>query len=146
VVLDGRKALFLRNEGDDRCVTLEVREVCQHADAPNRELHTDRPGKVHQSAASFHSAVELTDRHDEAERAFIGSVADRLAELLAAGQSRAIVVAPPRALGMLRKAYSPAARAALSAEFDHDWTHLPVHEIEKRLKAQNPTGTHRAQG
>ena len=78
-------------------------------------------------------------------RTFIGSVAERLAELLpAAGESRAAVVPPPRALGVFRKACSPVVQAALSAEFDHDWVHLPVHEIERRLKVREPTKTHRA--
>jgi protein required for attachment to host cells len=134
VVLDGRKALLLQNHGDELYPDLVVREVRDHVDQPNHELHTDRPGKVHQSAASSHSAVEQTDRHDAAERAFVEQVSARLAELVSADKDcRIVVVAPPRALGMIRKAYSPAVRAALSAELDHDWIHLPVHDIESRL-------------
>jgi protein required for attachment to host cells len=141
IVLDGRKALFLQNQGDGVHPNLVTREVREHPDLPNRELHTDRPGKVHQSAASAHSAVELTDRHDEAERIFIEGVATRLGELVAAGKgNRMIIVAPPRALGMVRKTYTPALRAAISAEIDHDWVHLPVNEIEGRLK-QGAKGT-----
>ena len=46
-----------------------------------------------------------------------------------------ILVAPPRALGMIRPAYSPALRAAVRAEVDKDFVKLPVHEIEKHLTA-----------
>jgi hypothetical protein len=42
---------------------------------------------------------------------------------------------PPRALGVLRSAYSPALKGAVRAEIDKDLVAVPVHEIEKRLTA-----------
>jgi len=44
-------------------------------------------------------------------------------------------VAPPRALGVLRQAYSPNLRNALRAEIDKDFVRMPVHEIERHLAA-----------
>ena len=44
-----------------------------------------------------------------------------------------VIVAPPRALGVLRQAYSHNLRAAVQAEIDKDLVRLPVHEIEKHL-------------
>jgi protein required for attachment to host cells len=133
-VLDGRKAIILRNDGDAFFPSLVVVEARDHEQPPDRELHDDRPGRVHQSAASFRSSVEVTDRHDEAERAFVVGVSTRLDELISADKHCGIVVvAPPRALGFIRAAHSPAVLSALRGEFDHDWVHLPVHEIEKRL-------------
>ena len=44
-----------------------------------------------------------------------------------------IIVAPPRALGVLRQAYSHNLRAAVRAEIAKDLVRLPVHEIEKHL-------------
>ena len=44
-------------------------------------------------------------------------------------------MAPPRALGVLRQAYSHDLRTALRAEIDKDLVKLPVHEIEKHLAA-----------
>ncbi len=44
-----------------------------------------------------------------------------------------IMVAPPRALGMLRAAYSPALKSAIRAEVDKDFVKMPVHQIEKQL-------------
>ena len=53
------------------------------------------------------------------------------------GEAKAlIIVAPPRALGVLRQAYSHNLRTALRAEIDKDFVKLPVHEIEKHLAAQ----------
>jgi protein required for attachment to host cells len=44
-----------------------------------------------------------------------------------------IVVAPPRALGMIRPAYSQLLKGAVRAEVDKDFVKMPVHEIEKHL-------------
>ena len=53
-----------------------------------------------------------------------------------AGQAKSLIlVAPPRALGVLRQTYSHALRGALRAEIDKDFVKLPVHEIEKHLAA-----------
>lgn len=43
------------------------------------------------------------------------------------------MVAPPRALGMLRSAYSETLKNAIRAELDKDLVKMPVYEIEKRL-------------
>lgn len=40
-----------------------------------------------------------------------------------------IIVAPPRALGVLRKLYSPALRSAIRAEADQDLVKVPVGEM-----------------
>jgi protein required for attachment to host cells len=53
-----------------------------------------------------------------------------------AGRAKSIViVAPPRALGVLRPAHSHDLRRALRAEIDKDLVSMPVHEIEKHLAA-----------
>jgi protein required for attachment to host cells len=45
------------------------------------------------------------------------------------------VVAPPRALGMIRPAYSQTLKGAVRAEVDKDLVKMPVHEIERHLTA-----------
>ena len=113
VVCDGGKALILENSGSPAAVKLDTREVREHADAPTHQQGTDRPGRVHQSFGNARSAVEQTDWHDEAERVFLESLARRLDAAIAAGEtSDLIIVAAPRALGMLRPAYirRPSAR------------------------------------
>jgi protein required for attachment to host cells len=44
-----------------------------------------------------------------------------------------ILVAPPRALGVLRQALSTPLRSAVRGEIDKDLVKLPVYEIEKHL-------------
>ena len=134
VVCDGRKALILQNEGDEEFPNLRMREVREHEDAPTHSQGADVPGRVHQSFSSTRSAVEQTDWHDLAERHFLTEVVRQLDAALANNLvKRLILVAPPRALGMLRPAYSPALRHAISAEIDKDWVALPIHEVEERL-------------
>jgi protein required for attachment to host cells len=60
----------------------------------------------------------------------------KLDAALQAGQVKAlIIVAPPRALGVLRAAYTHGLKEALRAEVQKDYVKLPVYEIEKHLAA-----------
>jgi protein required for attachment to host cells len=135
VVCDGAKALVLENAGDIKFPNLRTIEVIEQTDLPTHALGTDAPGRTHNSASgSSRSAVEQTDWHDQAERAFLVRLAQRLDAAVAVGKAKSmIVVAPPRALGMIRPAYTQALRDAVRAEVDKDFVKLPVHEIEKHL-------------
>lgn len=135
-VCDGRKALLLQNEGDELFPNFKTREVHEHKAAFNRDIDTDRPGRVQQSATTARSSIEAVDHHQLEEEAFLSQLSARLGEIAAGGQAHGIVVvAPPRALGFLRKSYPGSVRPLIRAEIDHDLVHLPVHEIEKRLTA-----------
>ncbi len=134
VVCDGRKALILENTGDEVFPNLQTREVYEHKDAKTHEQGTDAPGRSVNSVGSARSAMEQTDWHEEAEKEFLQDLAGRLDAALGAGDATSlIVVAPPRALGILRNAYSPALREAVCQEIDKDFVKLPVYEIEKHL-------------
>jgi protein required for attachment to host cells len=82
------------------------------------------------------SSVEQTDWHDEAERSFLKSLAERLDVAVTRGETSALtMVASPRALGMIRSDYSAAVQKALQGELAKDLVRMPVHEIEKQLLA-----------
>jgi protein required for attachment to host cells len=99
-------------------------------------LGTDAPGRALNPPGTPRSAMEQTDWHTQEEERFLRTLADRLDAAVNAGQAKSLfLVAPPRALGVLRQAYSHALRAALRAEIDKDFVKLPVHEIEKHLAA-----------
>src|SRR2546428_9914927 len=102
-------------------------------------METDAPGSAFTSSGKTRSEMEQTDGHYKAERAFLEDLAGRLAAAVTAGETKAVImVAPPRALGVLRKAYSPHLRGALRAEVAKDFVRMPVHEIEKHLAGQGP--------
>jgi protein required for attachment to host cells len=136
VVCDGAKALVLENTGDAKFPNLKMVKVLEQEDLATHELGADAPGRVVNSVGSIRSAVEQTDWHDQAERAFLVNLVRELEAALATGKTKSlIVVAPPRALGMLRPVYSQKVRNAVRAEVDKDLVKHPVHEIEKHLTA-----------
>jgi len=134
VVCDGAKALVLENVGDQKFLNLKTREVYEQEDPKTSEQGTDAPGRAINSVDARRSAMEQTDWHDQAEHRFLQRLAAHLDVAVGAGKAKSlVVVAPPRALGVLRQAYSHNLRAALRAEIDKDLVKLPVHEIEKHL-------------
>ena len=136
VVCDGAKALILENVGDAMFPNLKTREVHEQADAKTHEIGTDAPGRSYNSVGSARSAMEQTDFHDQAEQRFLIDLAKRLDAAVLGGEAKAmILVAPPRALGVLRQAASEHLRGAIRAQVDKDYVKLPVYEIEKHLTA-----------
>ncbi|MBI3702624.1 MAG: host attachment protein [Rhizobiales bacterium] len=135
VVCDGAKALVLENTGDEKFPNLKTVEVFEQKELATHELGTAQPGRAFSPAGhGARSSVEQTDWHDQAERDFLVHLAKHLDLALAAGKAKSlIVVAPPRALGMLRPAYSHALKGAVRAELDKDLVKLPVDKIEKHL-------------
>ena len=136
VVCDGRKALICRNAGDEMFPNLRVIEERAIENPSTAAQGTERPGRVQQSANSGRSAVGQTDWHDEAERGFLKQLAERLNRAATAGEVHGLIlVAPPRALGMIRHVLSSAVTAIVRAEVDKDYVNMPVGDIEKHLTA-----------
>ena len=136
VVCDGAKALILENAGDAISPNLKTKEVHAQPDQKTSEQGTDAPGRSISSVGSRRSAMEQTDWHDQAEQQFLVDLAKRLDAAVTAGETKSlIVIAPPRALGVLRQAFSAAVRNVIRAEIDKDYVKMPVYEIEKHLAA-----------
>lgn len=134
VVCDGAKALLLENVGDSKFPNLKTIEVLEQKNPATHELGTDKPGRSHSSVGHGRSGVTQTDWHDQAEQTFLTDLAHRLDAAVSAGKIKSLImIAPPRALGMIRPAYSHGLRGAVRAELDKDLVKMPVHEIEKRL-------------
>lgn len=134
VVCDGNKALVLENKGDEKFPNLQTRDVYEQKNAPTREQGTDAPGRSLKTGSNRRSSMEQTDWHEEAEREFLVHLAGRLDAAVAAGHAKSlIVIAPPRALGVIRQAYSHNLKQAVRKEIDKDFVKMPVHEIEKHL-------------
>ena len=136
VVCDGAKALVLENAGDAKFPNLKTVQVFEQKDLATHELGADRPGRTQQAVGvgPARSAVGQTDWHDQSERQFLAQLVQYLDKAIAAGKTKALViVAPPRALGVLRPEYSHAVKGAIRAEIDKDLVKHPVHVIEKHL-------------
>jgi protein required for attachment to host cells len=134
IVCDGRKALVLENAGDEKFLNLKTKQVFEHPDQKTSEIGTDAPGRSFSSVGHGRSSVEQTDWHTQEEERFLQKLAGYLDTEVKAGHVKSIViVAPPRALGVLRPVYSHDLRRVLHTEIDKDLVSVPVHEIEKRL-------------
>ena len=136
VVCDGAKALILENAGDAVALNLKTKEVREQSDPKTREQGSDAPGRAVNSIDARRSAMEQTDWHEQGEQRFLIELSKRLDAAVMSGEAKSLVlVAPPRALGVIRQAATPNLRHAVRAEIDKDYVKLPVHEIEKHLAA-----------
>ena len=134
VVCDGAKALIFENKGDRQYPDLRVCEVFEQENPPTSEQGADRPGRSHSSVGPGRSAVGQTDWHDLAEAKFLKDLADHLHLAIHGGKTKQLfVVAPPRALGMIREHYTPAIKQALTKEIDKDYVKMPADQLEKML-------------
>jgi protein required for attachment to host cells len=98
---DGRKALFLRNEGDEKYPNLKTERVFLDHNPPTHEQGTDRPGRSFSSVGHGRSAVEQTDWHDLEEHHFARVVAEALEKLVRERHVKALLIAaPPRTLAV----------------------------------------------
>lgn len=134
VVADGRKMLFLRNQGDAEYPNLQVERVREQDNPPDREQSTDAPGTSHSSVGPGRSSYQETDFHQLEEDRFAAQTADLLkARALRNDFDSLIIVAPPRTLGELRKHYHKEVSERLTGEIDKDLTGHTIEQIEQAL-------------
>ena len=133
LVADGRKALLLKNAGDELHPNLKLEESLEAPPNPaTHEQGTDVPGRA--MMGGRRSAMEQTDWHALAEQAFAGAVSARVDEICRNERVNAlIVIAPPKTLADFRAAFSERLRKLVIRELNKDLTKHPVHEIERHL-------------
>jgi protein required for attachment to host cells len=133
---DGSKALILRNEGDAEFLNLKTEGVFTDKNPPTHEEGTDRPGRAFSSVGGARSSMGQTDWHKLEEHRFAEGVAATLERMVRErGVEVLVVVAPPRTLADLRKAFHADVKKRIVAEIDKDLTKHPVDQIEKHLMA-----------
>jgi protein required for attachment to host cells len=133
---DGRKALFLRNEGDEKFANLVTERVLNgEENPPTHEQGSDRPGRAYASVGSgARSSVETTDWHEIEEHRFAQRAAAALEALVRERGIRVLVIAAPaRTLADLRRTLHADVQSKVIAEIDKDFTKIPVWEIEKHI-------------
>jgi protein required for attachment to host cells len=134
---DGRKALFLRNEGDEKYPNLKTERVFEDVNPSTHEQGSERPGRVSKAFDSGQrSAVEPVDWHHIEQHRFARQVAAAMEDIVRTRKVPAlIVVAPPRTLADLRTAFHADVRSRIIAEINKDLTRHPVGDIERHLTA-----------
>ncbi|MEO7690387.1 MAG: host attachment family protein [Sphingomonas sp.] len=136
LVVDGRKLLFLRNEGDEIYPNLVVEHAEEQANPKDSDQKSDAPGLSFSSVGSGRSTMDEVDFHQLEEDRFAADAADLLKRRALANDFESlIVVAPPRTLGELRKHYHSEVSARIAGELDKDLTNHPIPDIESAIKA-----------
>src|SRR5579863_5831238 len=119
---DGRKALFLRNEGDEKYPNLKTERVFEDVNPLTHDQGSERPGRISKAFDSGQrSAVEPVDWHHIEEHRFARQVAAVMEEIVRTRNVPAlIVVAPPKTLADLRTAFHADVRSRIIAEINRD--------------------------
>jgi len=132
LVADGRKMLFFRNKGDRMAPNLEAEIVKLQENPYDRDQASDAPGRAFNSVGSHRSAMQQTDFHELEEARFAAEAAALLKKRALSNEyDKLIVIAPPTALGEMRKHYHKEVQSRLVGEIAKDLANHPVPEIEK---------------
>jgi protein required for attachment to host cells len=136
LVADGAKLLLFRNEGDAKYPVLDT-VLHEHQRNPAaHEQGEDAPGRSFSSTGTRRSSYDETDWHQQAEDDFARHAAEML-ETAATREPEAgiVVIAAPRTLGELRKAYGRATAGRLLAEIDKDLADHTTDDVIAALAA-----------
>ncbi len=134
LVTDGRKTLFLRNEGDVNQIDLRTEAHDEREDASNGEMKTDAPGTTHSSVGNGRSSYEETDFHQLEEDRWAKSAAEEVNRRALANDFDALaIIAPPKTLGELRKQLHKEAARRVVCEIPKEMTGHPIPDIEKLI-------------
>ena len=135
LVTDGRKTLFFRNHGDENQIDLRTEAHDEREDAPDREMKSDAPGAIGQSAGySGRVAYEETDFHQLEEVRWAHSAAEQVNKRVLRNDFEALaIVAPPKTLGELRKKLHKEAERRVICEIPKEMTGRPIPDIEALL-------------
>lgn len=129
LVTDGGRATVFRNTGQVGQPDLQPFKAYHLDNPPTREQGTDKPPRTNTLAGNS-AAIEATDFHQQAEDRFVAEIARDMERDLAAGEfGELIVIAPPVALGVYRRAAAPRLREATLAEINKDLTKHGAAEI-----------------
>ena len=139
LVADGTKALFLRNHGDQNQIDLRTEAHDKREDRKDRELKTDAPGTAAVRYASggaetFRPAMSETDFHQQEEDRWVKDAANKLKDRALRNDFDALaIVAPPKALGVLRKELHKEVERRVVVTLNKEMTDRPIADIEDLL-------------
>ncbi|WP_172294376.1 host attachment family protein [Pseudoruegeria sp. HB172150] len=137
LIADGEKALFLRNDGDEDYLNLNVVRHEEQEDPPSREQGTDRPGRMPDTGVGQRSSLDETDWHRLAKDRFADELADILYRQAHRGDfERIVLVAAPQVLGELRDKMHKEVVARVVDEIPKTLTNHPLDKVEALIHAE----------
>jgi protein required for attachment to host cells len=141
LVVDGGKMLFFRNHGDENQIDLRTESHdARRYQRKDREMKTDAPGVTRQSFGYGRSTYEETDFHQQEEDRWIKDAADELkARALRNDFDALAIVAPPKALGVLKKCLHKEVERRLVYTVNKEMSGRPIPDIEALLNGHART-------
>jgi protein required for attachment to host cells len=134
LVADGRKMLFFRNNGDENQIDLRTEAHDARHERKDREIKTDAPGTTKQSFGYGRSTYEEPDFQQQEEDRWSKDAADDLkARELPRDFEPLAIVAPPKALGVLKKCLHKEVEKRLVCTVNKEMSGRPIPDIEALL-------------
>ncbi len=134
LVADGRKMLLFRNHGDENQIDLRTESHDARQDRKDRYFRTDAPGTEKQSFGYGRSTYEETDFHQQEEDRWIKETAEELkARALRNDFDALAIVAPPKALGVLKKCLHKEVEKRIVCTVNKEMSGRPIPDIEALL-------------
>jgi protein required for attachment to host cells len=131
---DGKKMLFLRNHGDSELIDLRTETQDERSDPMDRDIKTDAPGVQFSSAGSGRDTMDETDFHQQGEDRWVREAAEEINRRALRNDFEALaVIAPPKALGVLRKNLHKEAERRIVLTLNKTMTDRPIPDIEELL-------------
>jgi protein required for attachment to host cells len=142
LVIDGRKMLFLRNQGSGGKIDLVTESHDQRDDRKDHEIKSDGPGLTAQSGGYGRPAMDEPDYHQLDEDRYAAEAADQLRIRALAGDFEALVIiAPPKTLGELRKHLHKEVEKRIVMELPKEMTDRPIPDIAAMLSGRSGSPT-----
>jgi protein required for attachment to host cells len=135
LLADGARARLLRNEGPNRGFDPVPGGEFEGERRPTREIVSDRQGnEATPGGPGRHTLAESSDAHDFAEERFVKRLAEVLNESLNRNEyDRLVIVAPPKALGVLRDNLSKTVEDRVAGEINKDLVAADDRELENQI-------------
>lgn len=141
VMADGQKAIFLKNTASKGGIKLERLCIMSLNTEPSRKLGRDRPGHSQIGSDSRRTSFEQPDYHQIVEDRFLGSVAKGITQFLKIGDFKDIMlIAEPRAIGILRSQMDEATKEFVRSEITKDYLKTKIPDLETYLQQRSSPG------
>lgn len=137
LVADGRKMLFFRNHGDENQIDLRTEAHDEREDHKDSELKTDAPGAQSPRVGIGRDTMAETDFHQQEEDNWVKDAAEELKKRALRNDFDALaIIAPPKALGVLRKELHKEVERRVVLTLNKEMTDRPIPDIEELLVGQ----------
>ena len=134
LVADGRKMLLFRNHGDENQIDLRTEAHDERRDRKDSDIKTDAPGTQSPRVGIGRDTMAETDFHQQEEDNWVKDAADELKKRALRNDFDALaIIAPPRALGVLRKELHKEVERRVVLTLNKEMTDRPIPDIEELL-------------